>query len=163
MSLTSEETKHSFRSIVGKKLKATTELDFEEIPTNQFQDGSECEPVQFPAFNISMKRVGYGNGKRRVSIMTFEVKFHHDNATILKRLLCRASTSNEKPLNNDNIHFVAYGLPQYTSSELYRTQILTKNNLLYNISVISIINIDSDVIYNDLHYKLLTSPSITFI
>ena len=110
-----------------------------------------------------MKRVGYGNGNRRVSTMAFEVKCHRDNASILKRLLSRASASDDKPPNNDNIHFVAYGLPQYTSSELYRTQILKKNNLLYNISVIPIVNIDSDVMYNDLHYKHLTSPSITCI
>ena len=121
MTITSEETKNFSRSTDGKKRKATTELEFEDIPTNQFQDGSECEPIQLPAFDISMKRVGYGNGKRRVSIMAFEVKCHPDNAAILKRLLFRASASDDKPPNNDNIHFVAYGLPQYTTSELYRT------------------------------------------
>ena len=110
-----------------------------------------------------MKRVGYGNGKRRGSTMVFEVKFHPDNATILKRLLCRASASDDKPPNNDNIHFEVYGLPQYTSSEIYRKQILKQNNFLHNIAVIPIVNIDPDVMYNDLHYKLLTSPSITGI
>ena len=110
-----------------------------------------------------MKRVGYGNGRRRVSTMAFEVKCHPDNASILKRLLCRASGSDDKPPNNDNIHFVAYELPQYISSELYRTQILKENNFLHNIAVITIVNIDPDVMYNELHYKLLTSPSITGI
>ena len=110
-----------------------------------------------------MKRVGYGNGKSRVSTMAFEVKFHPDNASILKRLLCRASASDDKPPNNNNIDFVAYGLPQYTSSKLYRTQILDKNNFLHNMAVIPIVKIDPDVMYNDLYYKLLTSPSITII
>ena len=110
MPLTSEETNTFVRSTDGKKRKATTEIYFEEIPTNKFHDGSECEPIQLPAFDISMKRVGYGNRNRRVSTMAFEVKCHPDNASILKRLLCRASASDDKPPNNDNIHFVAYGL-----------------------------------------------------
>ena len=110
-----------------------------------------------------MKRVGYGNGKRRMPTMAFEIKYHPDNSTILKRLLCRVSASDDELLNNDNIHFVAYDLPEYTSSELYRTQILKQNNFLHNISVIPIVNIDPDVIYNELHYKLLVSPDITGI
>ena len=92
--------------------------------------------------------------------MIFEVKCHPDNATILKRLLCRVSVSNAMPPNNDNIHFVAYGLPQYTSSELYRTQILKQNDFLHNIAVIPIVNIDPDIMYNDLHCTLLSSTSI---
>ena len=163
MPLTSEKTKTFSRSNDGKKRKATNEVDFEDIPTNLFQDDSECEPIKLLAFDISMKRVGYGNGRRRVSTMAFEVKCHPDNASILKRLLCRASGSDDKPPNNDNIHFVAYELPQYISSELYRTQILKENNFLHNIAVITIVNIDPDVMYNELHYKLLTSPSITGI
>ena len=121
MPLTSAETKIISRFTDGKKRKVTTELDFEEIPTNQFQDGSEFDPIQLPAFDISMERVGCGNGKRRVSTMAFEVKCHPDNEAILKRLLCRASASDDKLPNNDNINFVAYELPQYTPSELYRT------------------------------------------
>ena len=159
MPLTSEETNTFVRSTDGKKRKSTTEIDFEEIPTNKFHDGSECEPIQLPAFDISMKRMGYGNGKRRVLTMAFEVKCHPDNESILKRLLYRASTSDDKPPNNDNIHFLVYRLPQYTSSELYRTQILKQNSFLRNIAIIPIVNIDPDVMYNDLHYKLVTSSS----
>ena len=101
--------------------------------------------------------------KSLLSTMAFEVKCHLDNASIMKRLLCRPCASDDTPPNNDNIHFVAYDLPQYTSSELYRTQILKQNNFLHNIAVIPIVNIDPDVMYNELHYKLLTSPSITGI
>ena len=46
MPLTSEETKNFSRSNDGKKRKATNEVDFEDIPTNKFQDDSECEPIQ---------------------------------------------------------------------------------------------------------------------
>ena len=87
MPLTPKETKQFYRSNDGKKSKVMTALAFEEIPTNQYQDSSECKPIQLPAFNVSMKRVGYGNGKKRESTMAFEVKFHPDNAKIIKRLL----------------------------------------------------------------------------
>ena len=45
MPLTSEETKNISRSTDEKKWKTTNELDFEEIPTNQFQDDSEYELI----------------------------------------------------------------------------------------------------------------------
>ena len=64
------------------------------------------------------------------------------------------------PPNNDTIHFVAYGLHQYTISELYRMKILKQINFLHNIAVILIVNIDSDIIYNQSHYKHLSSISI---
>ena len=87
MPLTPKETKQFCRSNDGKKIKVTTELAFEKIPTNQYQDSSECKPIQLPAFDVSMKIVGYGNGKKGVSTMAFEVKSHPDNAKIIKRLL----------------------------------------------------------------------------
>ena len=90
----------------------------------------------------------------------FRGKCYPDNTTILKRLLCRISASDDMPPNNDTIHFVAYGLHQYTISELYRMKILKQINFLHNIAVILIVNIDSDIIYNQSHYKLLSSISI---
>ena len=74
--------------------------------------------------------------KSLLSTMAFEVKCHLDNASIMKRLLCRPCASDDTPPNNDNIHFVAYYLPQYTSSELYRTQILKQNNFFHNITIV---------------------------
>ena len=54
--LTPEEKKPFSRSNDEKKKKATTELYFDEIPTNQHQVSSECEPNYLPAFDISIEK-----------------------------------------------------------------------------------------------------------
>ena len=92
--------------------------------------------------------------------MAFEVKYHPDNATILKFLLWRASTSDDMHPNNDNNHFVAYSLPQYTTSELYNTQIQKQNNFLHNIAVIPVVNVDSETMYNELYHTIVLSTLI---
>ena len=107
-----------------------------------------------------MKKIGNGDGKRRVTTIAFEVNVYPDKTRILKRLLCRASASDDMPPNDDNIHLVAYSLTQYTTSELYRTQILKQNNFLHNIAAIPIVNIDPDTMYNEVNHKLVSSTSI---
>ena len=59
-------------------------------------------------------------------------------------------------LNNNTIHFVAYGLPQNTSSNLYRSQIIRQNTFLHNINVIPIVDIDPDTMYNEIYPKIST-------
>ena len=113
MPLTEEDTKSLVPLTEDKKRKSPTNLHSEEF-----------EPIQLPAFDLSTKKIGFGNGKRRVTTTAFEVKCHPDDALILKHLFCRLSTSDDKALSNNHIHFVAYGLPQYTSSEFYRSQII---------------------------------------
>ena len=145
MPLTDEDTKLLLPLTEGKKRKAPTDLNFDDF-----------DPVQLPAFNLSTKKLGIGYGKRRVTTTAFEVKCYPDDASILKRLFCRLSTSDDKSPSNNHIHFVVYGLPQYTSSELYRSQIIKQNTFLHNIAVIPIVNIDSDTMYDGLYQKLLS-------
>ena len=152
MSLTEEDMKIIAPLTEGKKRKAPTDIHSEEF-----------EPIQLSAFDLSTKKIGFGNGKIRVTTTAFEVKCHPDDAVILKRLFCRLSASDDKVPSNNHIHFVAYGLPQYTSSDLYRSQIIKQNTFLHNIAVIPIVNIESDVMYAGLYQKLLSQPSITGI
>ena len=147
MSLTEEDMKIIAPLTEGKKRKAPTDIHSEEF-----------EPIQLSAFDLSTKKIGFGNGKIRVTTTAFEVKCHPDDAVILKRLFCRLSASDDKVPSNNHIHFVAYGLPQY-----YCSQIIKQNTFLHNIAVIPIVNIESDTIYNGLYQKLLSQPSITGI
>ena len=61
---------------------------------------------------------------------------------------------------NDNIHFVAYGLPQYKSSEFYKFQIIKHNSFLHNLAVIPIVIIDSYVMYQELYSTLVAKDTI---
>ena len=110
MSLTEEDIKALVPLTEGKKRKAPTDIHSEEF-----------EPIQLPTLDLSTKKIGFGNGKRRVTTTAFEVKCHPGDAVILKRLFCRLSRSDDKVPSNNHIHFVAYSLPQYTSSDLYRS------------------------------------------
>ena len=91
----------------------------EEKASNE-SNTDEFEPIQLPAFDLSTKKIEYGNGKRIVTTAAFEVKCHLDDALILKYLFCRLSASDDKVPSNSHIYFVAYGLPHYIS-EFYRS------------------------------------------
>ena len=56
---------------------------------------------------------------------------------------------------NENFNFVAYELPQYTFSDLYRSQIIKHNFFLHNLVVIPIVNIDSDIMYQELYTNII--------
>ena len=101
----------------------------EEKASNESNTG-EFEPIQLPAFDLSTKKIEYRNGKRRVTTTVFEVKCHLDDALILKHLFCRLLESDDKVPSNSHIYFVAYVLPQYISSEFYRSQITKQNTFL---------------------------------
>ena len=66
-------------------------------------------------------------------------------------------------LNNKIIHFVAYGLLQYTTSDLYRSQIIKEKNYFHNIIIISLSDIDSNTMYHELIAELPTILIIKFI
>ena len=129
MPLTDEDTKILVPSTEGKKRK---------VPINIHSD--DFDSIQLLAFDLSTKKIEFGNGKRRVTVTTFKFKYHPNDALILKSLFCRLSASDDKVPSNNHIHFVVYGLPQYTSSELYRSQIIKQNTFLHNIAVIPIVN-----------------------
>ena len=75
----------------------------------------------------------------------------------------KATANNNMFPGNYNIHFVAYEIPQYTPSGLYRSQILKLNSFLHNLVVIPIVNIDSDVMYHDLYSTFLAKEMVRSI
>ena len=40
--------------------------------------------IVFPAFDLSSKRVGFGNGNSRVTTVAYEIRCHPDHANLLK-------------------------------------------------------------------------------
>ena len=53
--------------------------------------------VIFPAFDLSTKRIGFGNGTKRVTTVAYVVKFHPVHSTILKYFLIKPSVLDSLP------------------------------------------------------------------
>ena len=70
---------------------------------------------------INHQKIDYGNSKIRVSTIALKVKCRPDDASLIKRILCTTTSNDNIFRGNGNIHFVSYGLPKYTSSDLYRS------------------------------------------
>ena len=79
-------------------LQKTTEGDATHNHNNKRKpDGELKEPeknknsVIFPAFDLSTKRIGFGNETNRVTTVAYEVKFQPAHSIILKYLLIKSS------------------------------------------------------------------------
>ena len=61
-----------------------------------------------------MRRISFVNDDKRISTIAFEVRCYPDNVFILN-LLSRISFDENIPSSEENVHFVPYGLIQYSS------------------------------------------------
>ena len=107
-----------------------------------YDENDKWKEIVFPAFDLHMRRISFGNGNKRISTIAFEVRCHPDNASILKTLLSRISSDDKTP--------VSYGLIQYFSPECYRHQIIMNNNFLHKVAIIIIFNNDSKIMYSEI-------------
>ena len=92
-----------------------------------------------------MRRISFGNGDKHISTIAFELRYHPDNASILKTILSHISSDDKTPSSEETVHFVPYGLIQYSSPEYYRHHIIMNNNFLHKVAIIIIFNIDSAI------------------
>ena len=53
--------------------------------------------ITFPAFDLSTKKVGFGNSPHRVTTIVYEIKCHPDRSALLKFLLTWASVRQHSP------------------------------------------------------------------
>ena len=133
MTLSEDDTNHFLFSSDSKKGKATNDPDSIDDTNQNNVDGKYCESIHLHDFDLSTKKINDNNGKRKVSTTEFEVKYHLNDTSILKCMLCRFFVNDDMIPNNENVHFVAYGLLQYTSYVLYRAHIIKHNIFLYNL------------------------------
>ena len=119
--------------------------------------------IIFPAFDLSIKKVGLGNSPHRVTTIAYEVKWYLNHSALLKVLLTRASVLDKTPPSDSTIHFISYGLINVSHSNTVKHQIIQQNQFIYNTTIIPINNIDEDVMYSGLKEKLENLPSVTNI
>ena len=61
--------------------------------------------IVFPVYDLPTKIIEFGNGAGRVTTVTYEIKCHSDNFTLLKNLLIKLLVLDPIPPSNSNIHF----------------------------------------------------------
>ena len=126
----------------------------ERKKNNYDDDKHEWKEIDFPPFDLSKNFISFSNDDTRISTVVYIITCHFDNSELLKILLSRASSNSSSTNPNDSIHFVLYGIIQYTSPTTYRQQILQNNQSLYKLVIISIFNITTTVIHSKLNPEL---------
>ena len=86
-------------------------------PDGQLKDAIDSQKrIVFPAFDLSTKRIGFGNGSNRVTTTTYEIKCHPTHSTLLKFLLIKSSVLDPIQPSDSNIYFISHCLIQYTDT-----------------------------------------------
>ena len=86
--------------------------------------------IIFPAFDLSTKRIGFGNGTNRVTTVAYEFKYHLAHSTILKSLLVKYFVLEPLPPSDTNIHFISHGLIQSTDATTVKNKLTQQNHFL---------------------------------
>ena len=104
----------------------------------EHDENDEWKEIVFPAYDLHMRRISFENGDKRISTIAFEVRCHPENASILKTIFSCISSDDKTPSSEETVHFVPYGLIQYSSPECYRHQIIMNNNFLHKVAIVII-------------------------
>ena len=157
---------------------------------NKSPEEDKNDMIIIPAFDISTKKVGFGNSTGQVTTIVYEIKYnpdhssllkilmcrsssigqvttidfeikcHPDHASLLKIPLCRSSVPDDTLPSNDDIRFIPYGLTQETDENTVKQKIIKHNNYINRITIISIFNINPDVMLNGLGQTIVDIPSV---
>ena len=119
--------------------------------------------MNFPAFDLSTKKVGFGNSSHRVTTIVYDIKYHPDHSALLKLLLIRVSVLDKTPPLDSTIYFIPYGIINVLDSNTVKHQIIQQNQFIHNTTIIPIHNIEEDIMYSGLKAKIKNLPSITNI
>ena len=120
---------------------------------------TQDKTIDFPAFDISTKRVGFGNGTARVTTVAYEIRYHPVHAILLKSILIQAFVLDPVSHFDNHIHFTLYGILQTTDATTVKNQITQQNRVLAQTSIVPIINITPDTMNSCLKECLLAITS----
>ena len=132
----------------------------------RFPDGNRKDPTTpdktsvSPAFDLSTKRVEFGNGNARVTTVAYEIRCHPAHATLLKSILIQASVLGPIAPSDNHIHFIPYRLLQITDANTVKNQIIQQNSFLANTRIVPILNITPETMQSGLKDRLLAITSV---
>ena len=130
-------------------------------PDEQMKDKIEGQKlITFPAFDLSTRRNGFGNGSNRVTTVAYEIKCHPAYSTLLKAILIKSSILDMVPPSNTNIHFISHILIKSTDTTTIKNHITQQICFLAQTGIISIFNISKTTMNTGIKIRLLAIPSV---
>ena len=116
-----------------RQLPKATRLKIITTNANQMdnQKNPKKKQCHFPAFDLSTKRIGFGNGTNRVTTVAYEVKCHPAHSTILKYLLIKFSVLD--PFHHPTQTFTSSLTVQSNLPTLQQSKINSLNKLLLSL------------------------------
>ena len=97
---------------------------------NRKDTNTQDNTIVFPAIDLSIKRVGFGNSTARLTTVAFEMRCNPSHATLLKPILIQAPVLDPVSPSNNHIHFIPYGLLQTTDAITVKNQFTQQNRFL---------------------------------
>ena len=91
--------------------------------SNRKDPNTQDNIIVFPAFDLSTKRVEFGNGTTRVTTVAYKIRCHPSHATLLKPILIQAFVLDPVSPSDNHTHFVPYGPLQTTDATTVKNQI----------------------------------------
>ena len=148
-------------------LQQTTENDVNNTQNNKRKPDGRLKNVTenqqrivFAAFDLSTKRIGFGNGSNKVTTIAYEIKHHPVHSTMLKSLLIKSSVLDPIQPFDSNIHFISHGLIQSTDATIVKNQITQQNCFPGQTGIVPIFNIPEETINSGIKTRLLSIPSV---
>ena len=148
-------------------LQQTTENDVNNTQNNKRKPDGRLKNVTenqqrivFAAFDLSTKRIGFGNGFNKVTTIAHEIKHHPVHSTMLKSLLIKSSVLDPIQPFDSNIHFISHGLIQSTDATIVKNQITQQNCFPGQTGIVPIFNIPEETINSGIKTRLLSIPSV---
>ena len=100
--------------------------------------------ISFPAFDLSTKRIGFGNETNRFIRVAYKIIYHSAHSTILKSLLIKSSVLEPLTPSDTNTYFIPHGLIQSTDATIVKDQLTHQYHFLAQTGIVPIFNINAD-------------------
>ena len=104
-------------------IKDSTTNNKRNLDDNKKEPNTQDKTIVSLAFDLSTKRVGFGNGTARVTTVAYEIRCHPAHTTLLKTILIQASVLDPVLPSDNHIYFIPYGLLQTTDATTLKNQI----------------------------------------
>ena len=132
-------------------LQETTEEDAINTHNNKRKPDRQLKETDknkksiiFPAFDLSTKRIGFGNETNRFIRVAYKIIYHSAHSTILKSLLIKSSVLEPLTPSDTNTYFIPHGLIQSTDATIVKDQLTHQYHFLAQTGIVPIFNINAD-------------------